>query len=214
MWRLGRAGEVLLELLFPLVRGRIELVASGRPWVLRVDTGGSSKYSDFGDDSHARVTPRGCPGGRGVRLSGLLSNLVGQVGDELGSFGEVCSPSGIVLEVRWNLGQPGHWTWIDCRDCGESPVEDGGNVAGGGEVSSARSILQVAVRVLACFGREVEQMGAEGWPGGFVGEAGDVVINAIEVGDRLGSDELFGGAVEAVGVALDRVEESGGWGGR
>jgi hypothetical protein len=48
-------------------------------------------------------------------------------------------------------------------------------------------------------------------PGGFVGEAGEVLVGLVELCDGLGSEELFGGDVEAVGVALDRLEEPGSW---
>ena len=61
------------------------------------------------------------------------------------------------------------------------------------------------------FGGEGEQVGSKGWPGGFSGESGNVVVGLVELCDGLGSDELFGGDVEAVGVALDRLEEPGPW---
>ena len=53
------------------------------------------------------------------------------------------------------------------------------------------------------FGREVEQVGSRGGPGGFRGESGDVLVGLIELCDGVGSEELFGCDVEAVGVALD-----------
>jgi hypothetical protein len=46
---------------------------------------------------------------------------------------------------------------------------------------------------------------------GFGGESGDVLVGLVELCDGLGSDELFGCDVEAVGVALDRLEEPGRW---
>ena len=52
-------------------------------------------------------------------------------------------------------------------------------------------------------------MGSEGWPGRFGGEAGEGLVSSVEVGDDLGSEEVFGGDVEAVGVALDRLEQPG-----
>ena len=54
-------------------------------------------------------------------------------------------------------------------------------------------------------------MGSQGRPGGFSGEAGDVLVGYVELCDGLGSDKLFGCDVEAVGVALDRLEEPGRW---
>ena len=39
---------------------------------------------------------------------------------------------------------------------------------------------------------------------------GDVLVDAVEVGDCLGCDGLFGAEVEGVGVALDGVVQVGG----
>jgi hypothetical protein len=65
--------------------------------------------------------------------------------------------------------------------------------------------------VLTSFGREVEQVCPQGRPGGFSGESGDVLIGLVELCDDLGSDKLLGCDVEAVGVALDRLEKPGRW---
>ena len=65
--------------------------------------------------------------------------------------------------------------------------------------------------MFAGFGRDGEQVGSEGRPGGFGGESGDVLVGLVELCDGLGSDELFGCDVEAVGVALDRLEKPGRW---
>ena len=51
---------------------------------------------------------------------------------------------------------------------------------------------------------------ARRWARRFVGEAGDVVVDGFEIGDAFGSDEVFGGGVEAVGVALDGAVQPGG----
>ncbi|MET0711473.1 MAG: hypothetical protein ABWZ30_03080, partial [Jiangellaceae bacterium] len=53
-------------------------------------------------------------------------------------------------------------------------------------------------------------MGSQGWPCGFGGEAGDVLVGLVELCDGRWSDELFGGEVEGVGVALDGVVRAGG----
>jgi hypothetical protein len=90
-------------------------------------------------------------------------------------------------------------------------VEDGRHVVCGSEVASAGGCQQVAKWVFTGFGRKVEQVGSHGRPGGFGGEAGDVVVGYVELCDGLRSDELFGCQVEAVGVALDRLEKPGRW---
>ena len=53
--------------------------------------------------------------------------------------------------------------------------------------------------------------GPEGRPGGFSGESGDVLVGLVELCDGLWSEQLFGCDVEAVGVALDRLEQPGRW---
>ena len=115
------------------------------------------------------------------------------------------------MQRWWNAREPGQRTWVDRRERWEAPVEDGGHVAGGSEVASGGGCQQVAEWVLSSFGREGEQVGSQGWPGGFSGESGDVLVGLVELCDGLGSDELFGCDVEAVGVALDRLEEPGRW---
>ena len=54
-------------------------------------------------------------------------------------------------------------------------------------------------------------MGSEGWPGGFSGEPGDVLVGLVKLCDGLGSDKLLGCDVEAVGVALNCLEKLGRW---
>ena len=61
------------------------------------------------------------------------------------------------------------------------------------------------------FGREGEQVGSKGRPSGFSGESRNVVVGLVELSDGLGSEELFGCHVEAVGVALNRLEKPGRW---
>ena len=94
---------------------------------------------------------------------------------------------------------------------GRRPIKDGGHIACGSEVASGGGCQHVAEWMLSSFGGEGEQVGSEGWPGGFGGESGNVVVGLVELCDGLGPEELFGCHVEAVGVALDRLEEPGRW---
>jgi hypothetical protein len=48
---------------------------------------------------------------------------------------------------------------------------------------------QVAEWMLSGFGGEGEQVAPQGWPGGFGGESGDVVVGLVELCDGLGSEE-------------------------
>ena len=82
-------------------------------------------------------------------------------------------------------------------------------MACGFEVASAGGCQQVAERVLTSLCRQREQVGSQGRPRGFGGESGDVPVGLVELRDNLGSDKLLGCDVEAVDVALDRLEEPG-----
>ena len=139
----------------------------------------------------------------------MFSDVVGQVGNELGTLGEIVAPDRIDLQSDWDAGQPRQRPVIGCRSLRKSPVKDGGHVASGGEVTAKGSIVEVAERVVARFGGEVEEMGSQGGPGRFAGEPGNVLVDLVEVGNNLGSEEVFGGGVKAVGVPLDSVEQPG-----
>ena len=117
----------------------------------------------------------------------------------------------MATERFWNAREPRQRTRVDRRQLWEAPVEDGGHVACGFEVATGGRCQQVAEWVLSGFGREVEQVGSQSWPRRFSGESGDVLVCLVELRDDLGSNELFGGDVEAVGVALDRLKEPGRW---
>jgi hypothetical protein len=79
------------------------------------------------------------------------------------------------------------------------------------EVSSGGGCQQVAERVFTGFGRDGEQVCPEGRPGGFSGESGNVLVGLVKLCDGLGSDKLLGRDMEAVRVALDRLEQPGRW---
>jgi hypothetical protein len=115
------------------------------------------------------------------------------------------------MQRWWNAREPGQRNWVGRRELWEPPVEDGGHVACGPEVSSAGGCQHLPEWVLSGFGREAEQLGSQRWPGGFGGESGEVLVGLVELGDGFGSDKLFGCDVEAVGVALDRLEKPGRW---
>ena len=163
-------------------------LSSGWSRVLGIDAVGGAPHCDFADEGGARVASRCSPGWLGVALAGVVLDLVGEVGDELGSLCQVGPPDGMVMERWWNAGEPGQRTWVGRRQLWEAPVEDGGHVAGGVEVASAGGCQQVAEWVLSSFGREGEQVCPQGWPGGFSGEPGDVLVGLVELCDGLGSE--------------------------
>jgi hypothetical protein len=79
------------------------------------------------------------------------------------------------------------------------------------EVATAGGCQQMAQRVLTGLRRQVEEVCPQGWPGGFVGESGDVLVDLVELCDGLWPVELFCCDVEAVGVALNRLGKPGRW---
>jgi hypothetical protein len=117
----------------------------------------------------------------------------------------------MATERFWNAREPRQRTWVDRRQLWEAPVEDGGHVACGSEVASAGGCEHVAEWVFTGLGRDAKQVGPQGGPSRFNGESGDVLVGLVELCHGLGSEELFGCHVEAVGVALDRLEEPGRW---
>ena len=98
--------------------------------------------------------------------------------------------------------------------CGfwEAPVQYGGHVSCRVEFASGGGCLQVEEWVLTGLSRQSEQMCSQGRPGGFAGEFGDDLVGSgVEHLNGLGSDELLGRDMKAVGVALDGVEQPGSW---
>jgi hypothetical protein len=96
--------------------------------------------------------------------------------------------------------------WADRRQLWEAPVQDGGHVACSSEIASAGGCQQVAERVRSGFGSEGEQMGPEGWPGGFSGESGDVLVGLVELCDGLGSEERRSSGGRHGSATAHRVE--------
>jgi hypothetical protein len=144
-------------------------------------------------------------------LAGGVLDLVGEVGDELGSLYQVVAPDRMSMQRWWKTWEPGQQTWTSRRQRCEAPVEDCGHVAGGSELASAGGGQHLAEWMLSGFGGEGEQMGSQGRPGGFVGQFRNVVVGLVELCDGLGAEELFGCDMEAIGVALDRLEKPGCW---
>jgi hypothetical protein len=74
--------------LFPEGRERFELASSsssGWSRVLGIDAIGGAPHGDFADEGGARVVSWCSPDRRAVALAGVVLDLVGEVGDKLGS---------------------------------------------------------------------------------------------------------------------------------
>jgi hypothetical protein len=97
-WRVSGTRDMPVEVLFPEGRERFELAFSGWSRVLGIDAVGGPPHCDFADEGGARVTTRWCPDWLGVTSAGVILNLVGEVGDQLGSLCQVAAPDRIGVE--------------------------------------------------------------------------------------------------------------------
>src|SRR5829696_7725611 len=148
-----------VEALFPKGPERFELASSGWSRVFGIDAVGGAPHCDFANESGG-VSSRCTPDRRGVTLAGMVLDLAGEVGDQLGSFCQVVAPDGMGMQRCWNAREPGQRTWVGRHERWEAPVEDGGHVAGDFEVASACRCQYVAEWVLTSFSREGEQVGS------------------------------------------------------
>jgi hypothetical protein len=81
-----------VEALFPPGRKHFELCSSGWSRVLGIDAVGGPPYCDFANEGGARVASRRCADWLGFTLAGVILDLVGEVGDQLGSLCQVWAP--------------------------------------------------------------------------------------------------------------------------
>src|SRR3954451_10391651 len=100
----------------------------------------------------------------------MILDLVGEVGDQLGSLCQVGPLARMATKRLWNAWEPRQRTWVDRGQLEEAPVEDGRQVVCGSKVATRGRCQQVSERVRSGFGREGDQVGSQGWPGGFRGE--------------------------------------------
>jgi len=153
-------GDLSVESLFPEGWERFELGSSGWSRVLGVDAVGGSPYCDFADEGGVRVVSRCRPNWRAISLAGVVLDLVGEVGDQLGSLRQVAAPDRIGMQRWWNARQPGQRTWIGWRER-ETPVEDSGHIVCGSKVAPGGGGQHVTEGVFTGFGGEGEQVGPQ-----------------------------------------------------
>jgi hypothetical protein len=145
-----------VEALFPQGRERFELGSSGWSRVLGINAVGGPPHCDFANKGGARVVSWCSPDRLAVTLAGVVLDLVGEVGDQLGSLGQIGPPGGLGMQCWWNAREPGQRAWVRRRERWEAPVEDGGHVACSAEVASGGGCQQVAEWMLSGFGRQRE----------------------------------------------------------
>ena len=97
-------GDLPVEFGFHKAAAASELAFfSGGSRVLGIDSVGGPPYSDFAEEGGARVKLPGCSQtGCAVTLASVVLDLVGELGDQLGSLCQVTPPNGISMERWWN----------------------------------------------------------------------------------------------------------------
>ena len=111
-WRVGGTCDFPVEASFPESRKRFELGSSGWSRVLGVDAVGGAPHRDFTNQGGAGMPSRWCPDRRRADPPGVTSDLVGEVGDSVGSLDQVDTPDGMVIQRRWNGWEPGKRPWV------------------------------------------------------------------------------------------------------
>jgi hypothetical protein len=103
----GRDAEVLdllVEVLLPQGFSGPWLFWSGGSAVVGADAVGSAPDRDITDEVDVQLSVRRRPHGRGAVLAGVMSDLVGDVDDQLVPVGQVVAPVGVIVD---GLGDSG-----------------------------------------------------------------------------------------------------------
>ena len=103
-WVGAGMGDALVEALPPFDRSSAKLCGSGGSVVVGVDAVGGSPDGDVTDEGGAQCSARGCPCGLGGVVEGVVSDVTGELGDQLRSLDQVVTPVGVIAD---RLGYPG-----------------------------------------------------------------------------------------------------------
>jgi hypothetical protein len=151
-------GDTSVEALLPEGGRSLQLPCSGGSPVSGVDADGGPPDGDFTKDDRGRVAARRCPHRLRAVLGGVASNLSGEANHQLGPRGQVLAPNGMIMKRFRYAGKPGKRSWVSKCGLWEAPVQHGGQVSGGVELSSGGCYLQVEEWVLAGLCRQREKM--------------------------------------------------------
>jgi hypothetical protein len=91
-------GNVLVEVLLPEGGRGLQLSCSGWSAVFGVDADGSAPDGDFTEESEARVAARRCPYRLFAAMASAVSNLIGEVDNELRPLRQVLAPRVMIME--------------------------------------------------------------------------------------------------------------------
>ena len=212
----------------PGVGGLLQLGGAGGATVARVDLHGRTPHLHVGDDvdrrcPHALAKPRrhvvrvgGCPARcpdrcpahrparRPIRCAvGAVPDLFGEVDDALGAGCQVGPPRAVVDEAGGDCGQPGQRSAAGAAEPGavESPVQDGGGVAGVVQPAPGGRDAQGLAGVVAGGGEQQQVRPQRGPRRGLRDSPDDVARRGFDRPHRGGADDVLGCDVQGVEVA-------------
>ena len=151
-------GDTSVEALLPEGGRSLQLPCSGGSSVSGVDADGGPPDGDVTNDGGVRVAAERRPHRLRAVLGGVASNLSGEANHQLGPRGQVLAPNGMIMKRFRYTGKPGKRSWVSRCGLWEAPVQHGGQVSGGVELSSGGGYLQVEEWVLAGLCRQREKM--------------------------------------------------------
>jgi hypothetical protein len=100
--RVGRVvasvGDSSLEMSLPFGRRDLQPLRSGRAAVVGIDAVGGPPHSDFTFEGGVQGTALCRPKGLSAVVTGVTSNVVGEVDDQLGSLEQVVPPVGVIVD--------------------------------------------------------------------------------------------------------------------
>jgi hypothetical protein len=140
-------GDASLEALLPEGGRNLQLPCSGGS-VSGVHADGGTPDGDFTNEGRGRVAARRCAHRLRAVLGGVASNLSGEVNHQLGPRGQVLAPNGMIMKRLRYAGKPRQRSQNGRCGLWQAPVEHGGYVAGGMELSSGGGHLRVEEWVL------------------------------------------------------------------
>ena len=140
-------------------------------------------------------------------------DLASELGHEVGSLAQVAAPFGVLGQRGRNCRHPRQRPGGGVAHPGgvQPPVQHRGAIAGGVEFPVARRLPQLGDRI-GPTGTQQHQVGAQSRPGRLVSEAGQQLLDRhVHRGGHGAADDVLGGDVEAVEVALGGVTEPNPW---
>ena len=103
-WVVAGLGDTAVEALLPFGGSGLWLCWSGGAAIVRVDAVGGPPHGDVTDEGGVQPAALRRPDGLGAVPAGMMSDMVDEVGDQLGPLDQVVTPLGMVVD---RLGDSG-----------------------------------------------------------------------------------------------------------